>query len=72
MRNIRVQEIHDWLTLSRPEPGIWPATKACALTGNRTGDLSVQRLALNPLSTPARARNIFEKCVKNVCYIAYK
>ena len=27
-----------------------PATQACALTGNQTGDLSVCRLALNPLS----------------------
>ena len=30
--------------------GTWPATQACALTGNRTGDLLVTRLALNPLS----------------------
>ena len=28
----------------------WPATQAGALTGNRTGDLLVCRLALNPLS----------------------
>ena len=27
-----------------------PATQACALTGNRTGDLSVHRSAVNPLS----------------------
>ena len=30
--------------------GTWPAIQACALTGNRTGDLSVHRLALKPLS----------------------
>ena len=30
--------------------GSWPATQACALPGNRTSDLSVYRLALNPLS----------------------
>ena len=24
-----------------PQLGTWPATRACALTGNRTGDLSV-------------------------------
>ena len=27
-----------------------PATQACALTGNQTGDPLVHRLALNPLS----------------------
>ena len=30
--------------------GTWPATQACALTGNRTGDPLACRLALNPLS----------------------
>ena len=30
-RNIRV-----WLPLTRPPLGTWPATQACALTGNRT------------------------------------
>ena len=29
-----------------PPLGTWQATQACALTGNRTGDLSVRRLAL--------------------------
>ena len=27
----------------------WPATQACALTGNQTGDTSIHRPALNPL-----------------------
>ena len=40
----------DWLPLTCPQLGTWPATQACALTGNRTGDLSCHRLALNPLS----------------------
>ena len=39
-----------WLPLTCPQLGTWPATQACALTGNRTSDLSVCRLALNPLS----------------------
>ena len=33
-----------------PQVGACPATQACALTGNRACDLSVQRLALSPLS----------------------
>ena len=33
-----------------PPTGAWPATQACALTGNLTGDLLVCRPALNPLS----------------------
>ena len=39
-----------WLTLMRPLLGAWPATQACALSGNRTGDLLVRRPVLNPLS----------------------
>ena len=38
------------LPLARPLPGTIPATQACALTGNRTSDLLVCRLVLNPLS----------------------
>ena len=33
-----------------PLLGTWPPTQACALTGNRTGDPLVRRLALNPLN----------------------
>ena len=33
-----------------PLLGTWPATQACALTENRTGDPLFRRLALNPLS----------------------
>ena len=32
-----------------PPLGTWPATQECALTGSRTGDPLVCRLALNPL-----------------------
>ena len=39
----------NWLPLVRPQLGTWPTTQACALTGNRTGDISVCRPALNPL-----------------------
>ena len=44
-RNINV-----WLSLVRPLLGTWLATQASALTGNRTTDPLVRRLALNPLS----------------------
>ena len=44
-RNINV-----WLPLVCPLLGTWPATQACALTGNRTGDSLVHRPALNLLN----------------------
>ena len=44
-RNINV-----WLPRARPPLGTWPATQACALTGNQTSDPLVLRPALNPLS----------------------
>ena len=40
----------DRLPFTGSQPGTWPTTQACALTGNRTGELSVCRPALNPLS----------------------
>ena len=40
----------DWLPLACPQLRTQHATQACALTGNRTCDLLVRRLALNPLS----------------------
>ena len=42
--------INVWLPLVRPLLGTWPATQACALTGNQTSNLSVHRPVLNPLS----------------------
>ena len=39
-----------WLPLTHPLLGAWPATQACALTGNRTSDLLVHSPALNPLT----------------------
>ena len=44
-RNINV-----WLPLAYSQLGTWPATQACALTGNQTSNLSVCRRALSPLS----------------------
>ena len=45
------------LLLTRPQLGTWPATQACALTGNRTSDSLVPRLALSPLSHTSQGRN---------------
>ena len=38
----RERNISVWLPLMRPLLGMWPATQACALTGNRTSDPLVQ------------------------------
>ena len=46
----REKNINVWLPLAHPQVGTWPATQACALTGNRTGNALVHRPALNPLS----------------------
>ena len=48
----------DWLPLTCPQLGTWPLTQACALTGNRTGDLWVCRPALNPLSHTSQGKII--------------
>ena len=40
----------DWLPLMNPQLGVWPATQACALTGDQIGDLLVCRQMLSPLS----------------------
>ena len=46
----RERNIDVWLPLMHPLTGTWPTAQACALTGNRTTDPLVRRLALNPLS----------------------
>ena len=46
----RERKINVWLPFAHPLLGTWPATQACALTGNRTGNPLVHRPALNPLS----------------------
>ena len=46
----RKRNINVWFPLMHPPPGTWPATQACALTGNWTSDPLVHRPALNPLS----------------------
>ena len=46
----RETNINVWLPLPHPLLGAWPATQACALTGNQTCNPLVLRLALSPLS----------------------
>ena len=46
----RERNINVWLPLEHPLLGTWPATLACALTGNQTGDPLVCGPALNLLS----------------------
>ena len=43
----RERNIGIWLLLTHPLLGTWPATQACAPTGNRTSDPLVHRPALN-------------------------
>ena len=46
----RETTINVWLPLVHPQLGTWPATQACTLTGNQTGDPVIHRLVLSPLS----------------------
>ena len=46
----RERNINVWLPLTHSLLGTWPATQACALTGNWTGDPLVRRLVFNLLS----------------------
>ena len=58
----RERNISVWLPLVHPLLGTCPATQACPLTGNRTSDPLVIRLALNPLShTSQGPQPTFEK-----------
>ena len=53
----RERNVIVWLPLMYPLLGTGPATQVCALTGNQTNDPLLCSLALNPLTTPARAGN---------------
>ena len=47
---MRERSINVWLPFACPQLGTRPATQGCALTGNRTGNPLLHRIALNPLS----------------------
>ena len=55
----RERNINVWFPLVHPLLGTWPATQACALTGNPTGDPVVCRLVLNPLSHTCQGYQLF-------------
>ena len=44
-----------WLPLMRSQLGTWPATQACALTGNPTGKPFGSQAGAQPLSHPSQA-----------------
>ena len=52
----RKRNISVWWPLTWPQLGTWPATQACALTGNQTDDLLVHRPMFNPLSYNSQGR----------------
>ena len=39
----------DWLPLACPQPWAWPATQACAQTGNQTCDLLGLQVSAKPI-----------------------
>ena len=47
---MREGEKRCWLSVAHPQLGTWSTAQACVLTGNRNGDLLIQRLAHNSLS----------------------
>ncbi|KAF6094981.1 hypothetical protein HJG60_012021 [Phyllostomus discolor] len=55
----RERNISVWLPLAHPLLGTWPATQACALTGNQTNDPLVHRLAFYPLSHTSQGMTSF-------------
>ena len=55
-RETSVCELH-WLVAS-PQMETWPATQACALTRNQTGDHSMCQPGLNPLSYTSRGSSV--------------
>ena len=68
-RNIYID--HHQLPLARPQLGTWPTTQACALTENQTGDLSMSRSALNPLSHASRGRKNYFSLVLPLCLLNF-
>ena len=60
----RERNINAWLPLEHPLLGIWPATEACALTGNRISDPVVRFTGWHSVhwGTPARAHWLILIC----------
>ena len=61
-----------WLPLTGPQSGTWPATQACAMTGNRTSDPLVHRLVFNLLNhTNQDSYYVFEDISYRVFFFLY-
>ena len=58
MEKERERTIHIWLPLRHLLLRTWPATQACALMGNWTGDPLIHKPALNPLSHTSQGRTM--------------
>ena len=54
----RERNFNVWLPFTYPPLGTWPATQACALTGNRTSDPLVCRPMLIPLSYTSQGSSL--------------
>ena len=70
----RERNINMWLPFTCPLLGTWPATQACALTGNRTCDPLVRSPYSVHWATPARAKPILlttklYNCSTNMCFV---
>ena len=57
------------LPLACPQPGTWPATKACASVVNQMGSLSVCRMMPNPLSHTSQGSS---RTLLEISFILYK
>ena len=68
----RERNMNVWLLLVCPPLGTWPATQACAPTGNQTGDPMVHRLALNPLSHTSQGEERILKASREKETVTYK
>ena len=60
----RERNINVWLPLQQLLLGTWPATQACALTGNPTNDPLVRRPSLTSLSHTSQGTPSFTFFVK--------
>ena len=61
MEGERERNINVCLPLMRPLLGTWPATQACAPTGNQTCNSLVHKQALNPLSPTSQGTDFIFK-----------
>ena len=66
----RERNINVWFPLTHPLLGTWPATQACALTGNQTRDPLDPKPAFTPTTPASTDYAIFLNEERSVC-LAY-